>query len=50
MRTVTANVVRDTAVLIEHVSTAKNCLNVWRARSWLRLVTKEMQITLKNRV
>lgn len=44
----TANVVRDTAVLIVHVSTAKNCLNVRRARSWLRLVTKAMQITLKN--
>lgn len=43
----TADVIRDTAVLIVHVSTARSCLNVPRARSWLSVVSKEMQMTLK---
>lgn len=50
LRTLTANVVRDTAVVIAHVSTVKNCPSVQKARSWLSLVTKETQMTLKGRV
>lgn len=49
-RTMTADVIKDTAVLTVHVSTARNCLSVQQARSWWSLVTKETLMTLKYRV